>query len=39
MNKKTTAIIGESYIGTGKGLYPVELFKAINKISKKYKAK
>mgnify|MGYP005622002815 CR=1 FL=1 len=39
MKKKTIAIIGESYIGTGKGLYPVELFKALNKISKKHNFK
>lgn len=39
MKRKTIAIIGESYIGTGKGLYPVELFKSLNKISKKYNFK
>ena len=39
MKKKTIAIIGESYIGTGKGLYPVELFKALNRINKKYNFK
>ncbi len=39
MKRKTIAIIGESYIGTGKGLYPVELFKALNKINKKYNFK
>jgi glycosyltransferase involved in cell wall biosynthesis len=39
MRKKNIAIIGESYIGTGKGLYPVELFKALTKISKKYNFK
>lgn len=39
MNEKTIAIIGESFGATGKGLYPIELSKAINKISKKYKIK
>ena len=39
MKRKTIAIIGESYMATGKGLYPIELFKSLNKISKKYNFK
>jgi len=39
VKKKTIAIIGESYVATGKGLYPIELFKAINRINKRYKVK
>ena len=39
MSKKTIALIGESFGGTGKGLYPVEISKSINRISKKYKVK
>jgi|GEM_PF-1275711 glycosyltransferase involved in cell wall biosynthesis len=39
MGKKTIALIGENFGGTGKGLYPVEISKSINRISKKYKVK